>query len=210
MDDQNLNKDSSRFEEVPQKESGFKKVFATLGQYLKSVFLDFFTSFKYNNMKLAAILVAIPGIFLGFFLRFHAEVVSHISFDTGQVDAAGKAILYGVPFDFTGIVLFALMLFGILNIFGAVTMSGKKNLGSVVVCIISSAVIVICGALYLYGLFTFLGGVNSGKISMNTTVKVDANWIISIISIIVSMITSVAGCVLGLINYDRTYEKVDR
>jgi len=214
MDDQNLNKDSSRFEEVPQKESGFKKVFATLGQYFKSVFLDFFTSFKYNNMKLAAILVAIPGIFLGFFLRFHAEVVSHISFDTGQVetlaDGTKKAILYGVPFDFTGIVLFALMLFGILNIFGAVTMSGKKNLGSVVVCIISSAVIVICGALYLYGLFTFLGGVNAGKISMNTKVEVDSNWIISIISIIVSMITSVAGCVLGLINYDRTYEKVDR
>ena len=210
MDDQNLNKDSSRFEEVPQKESGFKKAFASLGAYFKSVFLDFFTSFKYNNMKLAAILVAIPGIFLGFFLRFHAEVVTHISFDTGQVNEAGKAILYGVPFDFTGIVLFALMLFGILNIFGAVTMSGKKNLGSVVVCIISSSVIVICGALYLYGLFTFLGGVNSGKISMNTKVDVDANWIISIISVIVSMVTSVAGCVLGLINYDRTYEKVDR
>ena len=210
MDDKNLNNDPSRFEEVPQKESGFKKVFGTLGAYFKSVFLDFFTSFKYNNMKLAAILVAIPGIFLGFFLRFHAEVVTHISFDTGQVNEAGKAILYGVPFDFTGIVLFALMLFGILNIFGAVTMSGKKNLGSVVVCIISSSVIVIGGALYLYGLFTFLGGVNSGKISMNTKVDVDANWIISIISIIISMVTSVAGCVLGLINYDRTYEKVDR
>ncbi len=210
MDDKNLNNNPSRFEEVPQKESGFKKVFGTLGAYFKSVFLDFFTSFKYNNMKLAAILVAIPGIFLGFFLRFHAEVVTHISFDTGQVNEAGKAILYGVPFDFTGIVLFALMLFGILNIFGAVTMSGKKNLGSVVVCIISSSVIVICGALYLYGLFTFLGGVNSGKISMNTKVDVDANWIISIISVIVSMVTSIAGCVLGLINYDRTYEKVDR
>ena len=53
--------DQSRYEEVPQKENPFAKIFKTLGQYLKEVFLNFIQSFKYNNMKLAAILAAIPG-----------------------------------------------------------------------------------------------------------------------------------------------------
>ncbi len=217
MEDQNMNQDPSRFEETPQKESGFKNAMKTLGAYFKSVFLDFISSFKYNNMKLAAILVAVPGVFLGFFLRFHATVVNQISFDTGKkvIEIVNgveveKAVLHVVPFDFTGIVLFMLMLFGILNIFSAVTMSGKKNLGSVVICTISTAVIVIAGALYMFALFTFLGGVDSGAIRMNKAVNVDSNWIISIASVIVSMVTSIIGCVLGFINYDRTYEKVDR
>ena len=206
MDDQNMNHDSSRYEEVPQKENSFKKVLAYFGKYLKGVFLDFLSSFKYNNMKLAAILVAIPGVFLGFFLRFHAEVVNHVVYDLGD------GTLYNMPFDFTGLVLFILMLFGILNIFGAVSMSNKKNLGSVIVCTLSSAVIIICGALYLYALFTFLSGYNGGDgvIRVADPIEVDGNWYVSIASIIISMVTSLAGCVLGFINYDRTYEKVDR
>jgi hypothetical protein len=204
MDDQN------RYEEVPQKENVFAKIFKTLGAYFVSVFKDFITSFKYNNMKLAAILVAVPGVFLGFFLHWHAIVVNQVSYNTGQLDANGNAILFGMPFDFTGLVLFILMLFGILNIFGAVTMSGKKNLGSVITCTITSSVIVIAGALYLYALFTFISGYNSGDIQMKTAFTVDTNWIISIVSIIISIVTSIAGVVLGFINYDRTYEKVDR
>jgi phosphate/sulfate permease len=198
--------DQNRYEEVPQKESGFKKAMAGLGHYFKTVFLDFIQSFKYNNMKLAAILVALPGIFLGFFLRFHAEVVTHITYELPD------KTLYNMPFDFTGLVLFLLMLFGILNIFGAVTMSGKKNLGSVIVCTISTAVIVISGALYLYALFTFLGGYDNGAgvIKTSTPITVDSNWYLSMASVIIAMVTSVAGCVLGFINYDRTYEKVDR
>lgn len=208
MDDQKM--DSSRFEEVPQKQGGASKVFKTLGAYFKNVFRDFITSFKYNNMKLASILVAVPGVFLGFFLHWHAIVVNQVAYNTGQVDEAGNAILYGMPFDFTGLVLFVLMLFGILNIFGAVSLSNKKNLGSVITCTITSSVIIIAGALYLYALFTFVSGYNSGDISMKSEFSMDANWIISIASIIISMVTSVIGVILGFINYDRTYEKVDR
>jgi len=204
--------DQNRYEEVPQKESGFKKAMAGLGHYFKTVFLDFIQSFKYNNMKLAAILVALPGIFLGFFLRFHAEVVTHITYELPLKEGQTVADLYNMPFDYTGLVLFLLMLFGILNIFGAVTMSGKKNLGSVIVCTISTAVIVISGALYLYALFTFLDGYDNGAgvIKISTPVTVDANWYLSMASVIIAMVASVAGCVLGFINYDRTYEKVDR
>ena len=206
MDDKNMNQDPSRFEEVPQKEGAGKKIFSTLGQYFKGMMLDFISSFKYNNMKLAAILVAIPGVFLGFFLTFHATVVNQI------VYTLEDGTLYKMPFDFTGLVLFILMLFGILNIFGAVTMSGKKNLGSVIVCTITSSIIIIAGALYLYALFTFMSGYDGGRgvIVTADVIKIDANWYISIASIIISMLTSLVGCILGFINYDRTYEKVDR
>jgi len=218
----NNSKDPSRYEDVPQKEGSVSKIFKTLGSYFKNVFKDFIASFKYNNMKLAGILVAVPGVFLGFFLHWHAIVVNQMAYNTGHVlvslgetDAGFPAlienpVLYGVPFDFSGLVLFVLMLFGILNIFGAVTLSGKKNFGSVITCTITTVVICLAGALYLYSLFTFLNGVNSGAIKMNNEVHVDENWIISIVSIIISMVSSIAGVILGFINYDRTYEKADR
>ena len=139
-------------------------------------------------------------------------VARYITNAQGAQEAVMKEVdvLYGVPFDFTGLVLFVLMLAGILNIFGAVSMSNKKNLGSVITCTITSSIIVIAGALYLYALFTFMGGVNSGAISMKNEFQLDGNWIVSIASIVISMLTSIAGVILGFINYDRTYEKVDR
>lgn len=205
MDDQNLNQDPSRFEETPKKEGSFSGVFKMLGSYLKDVFLNFIQSFKYNDMKLAAILAAIPGFGLGFFLYFHASVVNVITFKI-----VGQKANYGLPFDWSAMVLFFMMLFGILNIFGAVSMSSKKNLGSVITTTITSAGIVICGTLYLVALFVFLQGVNSGNIKINSFKGIDSNWIISIASTIVSMVLAIAGVILGFIKYDRTYEKVDR
>jgi len=197
MDDQN------RYEEVPQKENPVAKVFKTLGVYLKDTFLDFIQSFKYNDMKLAGILAAIPGFALGFFLTFHASVVNSITLTIG-----GKT--YGLPFDWSGMMLFFMMLFGILNIFGAVSMSSKKNLGSVIATTITSAGMIIFGALYLVALFVFFGGVSSGAIRVNNFKGMDINWIMSIASVVVSMALAIAGVILGFINYDRTYEKVDR
>ena len=70
--------DQNRYEEVPQKENKFKKGLKAFGNYLKFVFVDFFNSFKYNNMKLAAILFAMPGILLGFFMFAHVPTVRHV------------------------------------------------------------------------------------------------------------------------------------
>ena len=195
--------DQSRYEEVPQKENPFVKIFKTLGVYLKETFLNFIQSFKYNDMKLAAILAAIPGFGLGFFLTFHASVVNSISLRSG-------GSTYVLPFDWSGMMLFFMMLFGILNIFGAVSMSSKKNLGSVITTTITSAGILIFGGLYLMALFVFFGGVSSGAIRVNNFKGMDINWIMSIASVVISMALAVAGVILGFIHYDRTYEKVDR
>ena len=62
--------DNNRYEEVEKKENPFLKVLKIFGQYLKNLGYDFVISFKYNNMKLASILVAIPGVLLGFFLKW--------------------------------------------------------------------------------------------------------------------------------------------
>lgn len=202
MDDKNL--DQSRFEEVPQKENAFVKLLKYFGNYLKGVFKDFIASFRYNNMKLAAILVALPGIFLGFFIRFHADTINAL------VLTRADGSLYGIPFDYTGPVLFILVLFGILNIFTALSMSGKKNLGSVITATITTTVILVCGIAYLYVLFVYQAGINSGEISKASEAEFGANYYLSIISIIIAMATSVGGVILGFINYDRTYEKVDR
>ena len=72
MDDQN------RYEEVPQKENKFLKALKSFGLFVKNVWLNFIESFKYNNCKLAALLTAVPGVFLGFFLIFHSQVVKVI------------------------------------------------------------------------------------------------------------------------------------
>ncbi len=198
MDDQN------RYEEVPQKENKFLKALKSFGLFVKNVWLNFIESFKYNNCKLAALLTAVPGVFLGFFLIFHSQVVKVISFDM----PGNNHYVFG--FDFTSIVLFVLMLFGILNIFGSAALSSKKNLGSVIRLTITSSVIVIAGVLYLVSVFVYINGCTSGALSPEGGFELDVNFIISIISVIISMLSVMAGCVLAFINYDRTYEKVDR
>ena len=182
-----------------------KNILKSLGIYFKNVFSDFITSFKYNNMKLAGLLVCVPGIFLGFFLSFHAPVVKSVSYGISDTE-----YYMGINFDPTGVLLFLLILFGILNIFMGVAMMNSKNLGSVVKATITSSVVVICGAVYIAFLFIYVNGVNNGAINVTDTNVVDSNFIISIISVAISILTSIVGIILGYINYDRTYEKVDR
>lgn len=185
-------------------ENKFIKVLKMLGKYFKNVFSDFITSFKYNNMKLAGLLVCVPGIFLGFFLSFHAPVVKGLTYEI----AGGY--YQGISFDPTGILLFMLMLFGILNIFMGVAMINQKNLGSVVKATITSSLVVISGAAYLAFLLIFYNGYNSGAISVETEMFTNGDYVVSFISVVISIVCSIAGIILGYINYDRTYEKVDR
>ena len=68
--------DDNRYEEMPEK----KSVGKIIGTYFKNVFGSFIDGFKYNNMKLAALLVAIPGLVIGFFLVAHAAAVGQMDF----------------------------------------------------------------------------------------------------------------------------------
>ena len=191
---------------------GIKKVLLMFWQYIKNVFYDFFTSFKYNNMKLAGYLIAVPGVFIGFFLNFHAPVVKQMTFAWTEFNEVTWETVSGnyLGFDYTGIVLFVLMLFGILNIFTAASVMGKKNLGSVVIATLSSAVVIICGILYIFAIFFFHSLVMDGKIKLDVEWSWNINYIMAILSVGLSMISSIVGIILAFINYDRTYEKVNR
>ena len=208
--------ENNRYEEVEKKENKFVAALKGFGKYLARVWKDFIASFKYNNMKLAGWLIALPGIFIGFFLQWHAPAVKQMSFNHAFIDEDFELITVNeIGFDYTGIILFALMLAGILNIFGAASVMGKKNLGSVVRATIFTGIIVVCGALYLFAIFYYNSLVQKGIINVTTdssawSIWSDTNFVMAIISIIVSMVSAVAGCVIGFIKYDRTYEKVDR
>ena len=234
--------DDNRYEEMPEK----KSVGKALGDYFKKVFGSFIDGFKYNNMKLAALLVAIPGLVIGFFLVAHAAAVGQMDFTfqlySKQYDTMYQYNLPAMPFDATGIAIFLLMLFGILNVFNALSMSNKKNLGSVVISTVFTGIMVVLSAYYVYAVLLYksfafetaadvaAAGENAGiyvETAKSTLGTVDtigeyiykingslgdftANYLTSIVSIIVCDVLSIIGVVLGFINYDRTYEKVDR
>ena len=226
--------DNNRFEETPKKAS-VGDAFKVIGRYFKTVFLGFIDSFKYNNMKLAAILTALPGLLIGFFLVAHANTVNQMTFfyqfKNYQTMEAYNKMYPGMAFDATAISIFLLMLFGILNIFTAVGMSGKKNLGSVVTATVFTTLMLILSAYYLYAIFyykTISNPDNAIHVQTGITATGQEIWedkyvnnptglaifnnyyLASVISILISDVFAVAGVVLGFIHYDRTYEKVDR
>lgn len=148
--------DQNRYEEVPQKQGKFKRAFKGFGRWFKFVFVDFFNSFKYNNMKLAGLLILIPGAIFGFFLNFHALSIRDINLTSTK----GNGDLYNGLFDYSGLVLFGLMLVCILNIFAGFSLMNKKNKGSVIVCLITTVLIIGLGVLYIYLLMTYYNGGN--------------------------------------------------
>ncbi|MDE7106319.1 MAG: hypothetical protein K2O22_04050 [Anaeroplasmataceae bacterium] len=179
--------------EKPHITDEYSKEKQTFKSYLYGIWYNFISSFKYNPCKLPGILIALPGLFIGFFLGFHSQV-------TFLTD--------GYP-DLSGVLMFILVLMGCINIANGVTVSSKKNLGSIVTASICSAIILICGVLWVVFIFLSKALSDSGKITMESgeyimTIEV---WM-SIISTILAIICSVIGCVLGFIKRDRDYKKV--
>jgi hypothetical protein len=122
-------------------------------EYFRGMKYDFIQSFKYNNMKLAGLLILIPGAIFGFFLTFHTVVVNSIS-----VDATDGAQFMA---DLSGFELFMMMLFAILNIFTGFSVMNKRNLGSVIAASVTSALVVAAGVMYFVTVFRWMAGVNA-------------------------------------------------
>lgn len=204
-------------------------------KYLKGIGYDIIQSFKYNNMKLAGLLILIPGAIFGFFLTFHTTVVNNITVDTTN----GQSYMT----DLSGLMLFLMMLFGILNIFTGFSVMNKKNLGSVILALITSIIMIVAGIIYFVIVFRWMGGVNDyyaqlDKVVLETgrdanTVKpllleggeyyvyaipaakrvsefFSIDYVLSLGSVGLCMVSSVVGIIFGFKNYDRNYEKVDR
>ena len=139
------------------------------------------------------------------------SVTAKVSGSISNLDSIVQKRVYIIPFDFSGMAIFFLTLLGFLNVFVSLDLSKKKNLGSVVKAGLLTLAIVGIGALYIYSIYATEGAVKSGGLKLNgVTTILDKNATISIVVVILAAVFSLAGLVLAFINYDRTYEKVDR
>lgn len=138
----------------------------------------------------------------------------------GQLQASGTSLIskdvftvHIIPFDFAGISIFFLTLLGFLNVFLSLELSKKKNFGTVIKCCITTALICVLAGLYVYSIFATQAAMDKKENALvlaGTTSILDNNAYISMIAVIAACVFSLAGLVLAFINYDRTYEKVDR
>lgn len=219
--------DQSRYEEVPKKEGKVGKAFKNFGKYLKTVGKSIVESFKYNKMKLPAFMLGIGGIIIGLFLTVHAATIKQLTFTYSYVvEESGELVKYtamlpGMPYDYTGIVIFILMLLGILNIFIALSFNSKQNKGSVVSATIITLVMIGLTAAYVYAVMYFKQYHDTGITVDGKLYQLDiagggyeanflANYMSSIVVLIIADVLSAVACVLGFIHYDRAYEKGDR
>lgn len=163
--------------------------------WLRNVWLGIVDSFKYNPCKLAGILIALPGLFIGFFLGTHSQVQFYV--------------LKG-EFDFSGLFMFILVLLGCVNIFNGVTLMSKKNLGTIITSAICSIVITIVGILWIQRIFYSMELVNSGQVILpeGKLYELGKYEIQSILSVCASILCSIVGCIYGYIKRDKNYKKV--
>lgn len=220
--------DQSRYEEVPKKENKLAKAFKSFGKYLKLIFKSQVDSFKYNRMKLPGILLGVAGLMIGLFLSAHAATIKQLTFTYSYVDTTTTemvkktALLPGMPYDYTGIVIFILMLLGILNIFIALGVTNKQNLGSVVRATIVTLIMIGLTVAYIYAVFYFKNYHDKGyDVTINGATQhvqlvisgggYEANFLksymVSIVVLGISCGLSLFACVLGFIHYNRAYEK---
>lgn len=167
--------------------------------YLYGIWYNFIDSFRYNPCKLPGILIALPGLFIGFFLGFHSNVIFLVNNVKNES-------------DFSGLLMFILVLMGCINIFNGVTVSSKRNLGSVIVSSVCSIAIIVCGIFWIqkifYSNYLCTIPVEQGGHDLTGGYQFTTSTIMSIISVILSMVCSLIGCVWGFFKYNRNYKKV--
>ena len=182
-------------------------LFGTLFKYITTMVLDFIASFKYNKMKLPGILICVPGVIIGFFITFYYDIIKSLNFEYIDQATQQKVVIMQ---DLSALCFFLMMLFGTLNLFTGVSVMGKKNLGSVVTSTITSSFIVILVGVYFFYIFTFYGLQEQGLINLTNKFSLTSTSTIMVfLSMILSVICSIAGVTLGFMNYDRTYNKRD-
>jgi len=141
---------------------------------------DFVVSIKKNPSKGAALLIAAPGLFIGFLLTIQTNAI----------------ITYQNKFG--AAMLFFLMLLSFINIFNATGVSKNKNLKSSIMVSIVTAVLVVCGILYIVDL---INGMNNKGFDFGMTI------LKSFITVIVSLILCTVGTVMSFFFLDKEYTK---
>lgn len=173
---------------IENTDNKFKKVLLIFVFYIANIFVDFGKSCKRNPSKIAGLLIAIPGILIGFLLGVHIPAV------------AGT-----IRLKYANVCLFAMVLLGAVNIFNAASVIGKRNLGSAIVTTIVTALIIFCGIVYIVEFFNSISYMTDPSRAGTYTVPSEAYQ--SIIAVILSLLCCIAGNVLAFVFRDVTYEK---
>ncbi|MDE5566655.1 MAG: hypothetical protein K2H02_05075 [Anaeroplasmataceae bacterium] len=181
----------------PTEDNAFIKVLKALGKYLYGIGYNIVDAFRYNNCLLPGLLILLPGLFIGFFLGVHSSVLFLTKPDES---------------DFSGLLMFVLVLFGCINIFSGVTFISKKNLGTAITSTICSSVITVCGGFWIQKIFysQWLLDNNIIKLSedQGPVKAMDKYAVISIIAVVLAVVCSLAGCIMAYFTRNKNYKKV--
>lgn len=171
---------------IDKTENKFLKVFYMFIFYIANIFVDFIDGCKRNPSKVAGIMIAAPGVFIGFLLGI-------------QIDA----LYYLSGLKWAPLALFVLVMFGAVNIFNASAVIKERSIKSFVISVIVTAIIDIFGILYVIEMVNAMATNGADDPSFVIT----ASMIESLISVIVSMILCTAGCVFAFIFRDKSFQR---
>ena len=97
-----------------------------------------------------------------------------------------------------------MVLLGCINVFNGVTLMGKRNLGTVITSALCSVVITVVGVLWIAAIFQSL----NADVVLSKPYTLGWEHYVSIGCVILSIVCSIAGCILGYIKRDKNYKKV--
>lgn len=154
-----------------------------IGRYLVQVLKDFVQGFIDNPSKFAVVLIALPGLLIGFFLTNHYNAI----------------IKLDEKFSASGFQLFALVVLGCINIFNAVSYKGKRNTQSACIAAGTSLLLTILSVLYIRNYFNHA--------ALFPEYSMDSNTWFSIWTVGISAFLADLGSVLSFIFRNRNYKK---
>lgn len=170
--------ESSKFAQV------VRKIFSALGRYFAGLGKDIARAVQENVNIIWAILLCVPGIFIGLFLTSHIK--------------ASYALTES--YNYSGISLFIMVMAGCFGIVCAFGVKGKRNLRSSIYAAITTAIIAASGIYWISCLFTC------------SNVWVDDNIyqgdaITSIVCIVISFVCPLIGAIGSFFTRNKNYKK---
>lgn len=160
---------------------GFVKGLYSFVMFIAVWFVDVINSFKTNPSKIGAYLIALPGIFIGFFMNF-------------EIDS-----IYPLDVKYASICMFILVMCGCINIFEASGIIKKRDLKDIIIAGVLSIVIFVTGLMYI------LDVVNTTSDTPN--VSINSTNIKSFICVGISMACGIVGTIIAFIFRDKNYKK---
>ncbi len=159
---------------------GFVKGMYVFVTFIAVWFLDFIDTFKRNPSKLGAYLIALPGIFIGFFMNLEIDTV------------------YPLDVKIAPVCMFILVICGCINIFEASGIIKYRNLKTIIISGILSIVIFAAGLAYIIEVIKKTDEISGDLTSTN---------IKSFITVGISMICGIVGTIIAFIFRDKNYKK---